>query len=579
MRAYTMLLGLIAFFAAAGPAFAQYIPPKQMTLSPTGVDLSGKGGRFVFQVTDLTIGPFVLERSHRGGQQKNPSKYFGNSWTHNYDIYVMEGSGQHAEDTYIAIGRQTVTFTKTSYRTFFPMAPDSMGSTLQLVNNAFVYVNRDGDVYTFNSNVQAQPPNPTNPASQRIASIVYANGHRLDFTYAAGTSRLTRIESSLGYALVFEYDANGFVSKACGFNRTIALAGTACAGALAMVNYTYANFLAGSETVPLLVSVLDVLGQTWGYDYIMAGPIKLSCVRQVNSSACRLQNSFDAAFQQTAADGGTWQYYFSGNDPDYIQLPGMPPEPTSVEFNGPEGLHVGAGFGGGLLNDYVQNGRSTHLEWNGIFLEKLYHPEGNWVQYNADANYNPAGESWTPKAGSGTTGVGNLVAYGPNGDGNPDCVSISRKVCNKPVYRLDYRGSRTDYAWDPNSGSVLTETGPADAAGIRPVKRAAYVQRYAWISNGTGGYVQAASPVWLPASEKICRTTATSGDACAGGPSDEVVTAYDYGPDAGPNNLLMRGKTVTADGATLRECYGYDASGNRVWTTGAGAGLSTCPAS
>jgi YD repeat-containing protein len=60
-------------------------------------------------------------------------------------------------------------------------------------------------------------------------------------------------------------------------------------------------------------------------------------------------------------------------------------------------------------------------------------------------------------------------------------------------------------------------------------------------------------------------------------PSDEVLTTYDYGPDSGPNNLLLRGKAVTADGKTARTCYAYDALGNKISETSANAQLANCP--
>src|SRR5215218_6318965 len=72
------LLGLLA----PVPAVAQYEPPKQMTLSPLGVDLSD--GRFSYKTTDLSIGPLTLERSFLGGHTIDGSNYFGPNWTHNY---------------------------------------------------------------------------------------------------------------------------------------------------------------------------------------------------------------------------------------------------------------------------------------------------------------------------------------------------------------------------------------------------------------------------------------------------------------------------------------------------------------
>ena len=85
------------------------------------------------------------------------------------------------------------------------------------------------------------------------------------------------------------------------------------------------------------------------------------------------------------------------------------------------------------------------------------------------------------------------------------------------------------------------------------------------------------APVWLLSTEKSCNTSATSAGACAAGSSDEVTTTYDYGPDSGPNNLWLRGKVVTAGGVSLRTCYGYDVSGNKISETSPRAGLAVCP--
>jgi YD repeat-containing protein len=132
------------------------------------------------------------------------------------------------------------------------------------------------------------------------------------------------------------------------------------------------------------------------------------------------------------------------------------------------------------------------------------------------------------------------------------------------------------YTYDPTHGGILTETMPA-VNGINPVKRYSYVQRSAWILNGTGGYVKAASPVWLKNDERTCRTTATVSGACFGGSADEVVTTYQYGPDAGPNNLLLRGVAVSSNGMTRTTCYTYDSSGNKISETKPLGASGTCP--
>ena len=153
------------------------------------------------------------------------------------------------------------------------------------------------------------------------------------------------------------------------------------------------------------------------------------------------------------------------------------------------------------------------------------------------------------------------------------------RTCNRPEYVIDARGQRTDFTYDPAHGGVLTETGPADSNGVRPQARYSYQQRFAWVRNASGGYSQAATPVWLRASESRCRTSAATGNPAApcAAANDEVVTSYDYGPDSGPNNLLLRGTVVSGAGLSARTCYNYDANGNRISETGPGAALTSCP--
>jgi YD repeat-containing protein len=209
-------------------------------------------------------------------------------------------------------------------------------------------------------------------------------------------------------------------------------------------------------------------------------------------------------------------------------------------------------------------------------LQSYTDPEGIKVAFTYDDWRNVTKAVRNAKPGSGLSGQVTTATY--------DCTYMVS--CAKPTSVTDPKGSTTNYSYDPVHGGVLTESDPPDASGIRPVKRSAYVQRYAWVSDGAGGYVHASAPVWLLSSEKTCRSTATVGGACAGGANDEIVTAYDYGPDSGPNNLLLRGITVTAvapnaAGAlvstTLRTCYGYDAQGNRISETKPRAGLTVCP--
>lgn len=560
------LLGVLLGFLAPSAAQAQYEPPKQMTLTPTGVDLSTS--RFTYQAVDLSIGPFKLERSYIGGPTIDGSAHFGLNWTHNYSAYVVEKDQSKTDGMYVVIGRKTVHFTWYRYGDPTCWNPDCAGQSLRVAaGGAFVYTDMQGNVYTFNPSLNAFPPPSNMPGlrNQRIDRIDYADGHALTYTYSG--NQLRQIASNYGYSLVFEYGASGYISRACGYNRAVTnvSASTTCAGAALAVSYGYAP-----ATWVNLTSVTDPMGQVWGYDYVGdSNRSKMTCVRQVNSSSCLIANNFsppaNQTLQQTTPDGAVWDIYFeSGKDKEAYQQPGTPPIPYGGTYVGPEGITVSATFGAGLLTSYNANGRTTSLTWHGIELDTLTHPEGNSVTYFPYGEIR-LGETWSPKPGSGLQPVSASTLLPPpvGINGNQCDPSIGPKLCNKPIWRKDFKGNQTDYTYEPHGG-VRTETGPA-VGGVRPQMRYEYALRRAWVSNG-GGYAPEAVSIYLPSRKAFCATGAASGWGCAIA-GDEVVTTYDYGSDSGPNNLLLRSETMTAGGVSRRTCHGYDWMGNKISTT------------
>lgn len=193
------------------------------------------------------------------------------------------------------------------------------------------------------------------------------------------------------------------------------------------------------------------------------------------------------------------------------------------------------------------------------------YPEGNWVSKSHNSRNNLTA-SWVGGKNGGY--LGQTATY--------DSVCSNLITCNRPKTTTDARGNTTAYTYNPTHGGIVTETGPA-VNGVAPQKRYEYAQRYAWLKNASGGYSPAASPIWVPTAERSCRTTAGSPSGCAGGAGDEVVTTYEYGPDSGPQNLLVRGIAVTADGQTRRTCFAYDPMGRKISETKPRAGLAACP--
>jgi YD repeat-containing protein len=202
-------------------------------------------------------------------------------------------------------------------------------------------------------------------------------------------------------------------------------------------------------------------------------------------------------------------------------------------------------------------------------LTSVVTADGDTVSYLYDARGNTTQETHTPVVGST---LPQAITYA-----NYDSVCSNALTCNKPNWIRDPKGNQTDFAYDPQHGGLLSVTLPPALPGSpRPQTRYTYVQRYAWYKNASGAVVQAASPIWVLSTSKVCRTSAALGSGCTI-PGDEVTTTYEYGPTSGSNNLFVRGIAVTADGVTRRTCYGSDIFGNRISETSPKAGLVSCP--
>jgi hypothetical protein len=573
-----ILSGLLSLLVASA-ANAQYEPPQQMTLTPTRVDLNT--GRFTYDAVDFSIGPFTLERSYIGGPTIDGSAHFGLNWSHNYSIYVVEKDQSKTDGVYVVIGRKTVHFTWSRYTAATDFAcwhPDCAGQRLQVAGSgAIVYTDMQGNVYTFSPTVKAFPPPSNMPTlrNQRIDRIDYADGHTLTYTYAPGNSgqlpQLKQIASNRGYSLIFENNGpSGYISRACGYNRanTQVTTSTTCASAALAVSYDYAP-----ATWVNLTSVTDPMKQVWQYDYRGdSNRSKMTCVHQVNSSDCLIANNFfppvgsGLTLQQTTADGAVWGTNFDpGKDGDAPPASSTQPVPYGTSYFGPEGISIAATFEAGLLKSYNVNGRTTSLTYNGVELETLTHPEGNSVKYFPYGEIRLS-ETWSPKPGSGLQPVTTSMQLPPRAANSDFCdPSIGPKLCNKPIWREDYNGNRTEYTYWPEHGGVKAETGPA-VNGVRPQKRYTYVQR---IASGA----PAGPGTWLVNTVSFCRTANFTNGRCEEAgvekPGDEVVTTFDYEP----NNLNIRSETVTAGGISRRTCFTYDWLGNQ---TSAAASNGTC---
>jgi YD repeat-containing protein len=162
------------------------------------------------------------------------------------------------------------------------------------------------------------------------------------------------------------------------------------------------------------------------------------------------------------------------------------------------------------------------------------------------------------------------------------------KTCNQPLSITDALGNVTDYEYDPQGrfGSPIKITQPPNKHGERAATVYHYEPMYASYKRSGETISQDPDPIWLLTSEHTCRKTAITETGCAGGNLDKVLTTYYYGPQNSgqPNNLLLRGKSITAEGAssTLETrvwCYEYDRYGKLIGETapkGNSSNLQSC---
>jgi YD repeat-containing protein len=283
----------------------------------------------------------------------------------------------------------------------------------------------------------------------------------------------------------------------------------------------------------------------------------------------------DGLVDSATTDAGTWSYTYA--NPGYPSIPVADPNSQNwvTQATRADGFQATAQYN--TRTTYLQSvvtstGSMFYANSNPNRLVKAVDSEGRTFTFSYDGRGNT-----TLKQQVGSDG-----SLGPAWQAGFDATCTLPVKCNKPNWILDPNGNETDYTYDPTHGGIITETLPADSSGVRPQKRYSYVQRYAWTKNASGGYSPSASPIWKLSSMSLCVTGTWNGTSCVDSQqqpivNDLVTTTYEYGPNAGPNNLLVRGVVVTSGSASHRTCIAYDGLGNKISETTPNAGLTSCP--
>ncbi|WP_374406422.1 hypothetical protein [Pelagerythrobacter sp.] len=607
-------------------------PAEERAITPGGVDI--RTGQYAYRHVDIVIGSgsptggISLERT-MGSTVSGHIKPFA-KFTHNWEIMLTEkrvgifnnnynrNSGQDFRIN-VHYGDLSETFDSRQNQSNFSQISRGGHAKLTYIgdrtSNNVVYTLTASD----GTRVKFRPLRFGECSfSDRCAyasEITSPEGTVYKLSYQTGgpsgsDTRLRNVVSSDGYALLFEYgSAWSSITKACAINLAVTV--MPVNGVCPSNNALTAVYVYGSGG---LTSVTDPTGAVWRFTYsgtgtmgfINPGSTTPWLINSIGGSVSSDHIVQDIILHQQFADGRSYTYNYSRTP--YVRGDGDVPPPQSVaggtvtdqagrtfsvEYSFP--IHPESRRDPNTLpnigdaNFQTTPGPTKIVDQLGRTYESSYcdrqapvtYPGECWVT-TLQWSENPEGDRTDYYIDGYYYNVHKIVEHTKPGTSLPDLVQEAGYATGSPVTSakpsllIDGRGNRTHITYDPTHGGMLTVTQPANETGIRSQTRYYYGQRYAWIKNASGGYSRAATPIWVLTSEEYCKTSAASGTGCSSGAGDEVVTTYDYGPDSGPNNLFVRGVSVTANGQTRRTCYGYDRYGRKISEATPTANLVSC---
>jgi YD repeat-containing protein len=611
----SFLLGSQAFAQAQGNVPAGISSPSYTTTDPNGINLTSN--KPTFRIVDVTIGEKKNSLTHNfmsTYEANNQQILFTDSFAGKIqsanvpDPASCPSTGSTAMDVIIA--GQGDTMCSTTVNVWYPMRK---GGT-SMVRNAdatLTYTNNEGSQFHFGligGTYQGLLTQVTNPDG-RISTLTYKLQTRGATTYR----RLQSVTRNDGLQMKYTYventlPATGYpqlwfrIATVTAINNTVDYcdpAADTCTYSQAWPTATHS----WTTTSPKYFTITDAGGQstrlTIGIPVLTPGELpgvvygtgwtnftgdQLLAVRPPSSTSadtvvykfCAIWGEYfcmKGGVKKVVSEGADWLYpgtSGSGGPSLFIQL--SVNRPASIGGGWTTTIQSGNNASGPMVSHIDSISKKTYAFEAGHAnrVAWVQSVEGDIINYAYDQRGNITQETHTPKSGSTLAPIVKTANF--------DTTCTNPVTCNRPNWVKDGRLKQTDFVYDPTHGGLSKVTSPPDANGVRGVVRYTYVQRYAWYKNSSGTLVQAATPIWVLSTKKVCRKTATlTDDSGCSGTNDEVVTTYEYGPTSGANNLYARGMAVTADGVTLRACYANDIYGNRISETLPKAGLTSCP--
>lgn len=432
---------------------------------------------------------------------------------------------------------------------------DNNGNVLKTGTSSAQYYRSNGEVWNILYQTSSFPSSPTVGVSFRIRHISTNRGFFVQYQYERETAPTSSAHLP-SWKTVTKITGASLAHVYCDTNSS-----NLCAGADNEGNFVHFDYSDG-------VQISHASGAVTKYRISSSGNLEITSpstnVAVIATKTASTQCN-DEYVNQISSLGSTWVY-------DYQCVEGEQGNDWNLTRSDPLGRTlIATGVTRDSVPELMQDENLNLYFWDAdrIFgYTGFDYPEGGRSYILRDDRNNVTEHGRYAK-----NNIDKIVTY----KASYPALCSNFQTCNKPVWVKDGNGNQTDFSYDSQHGGVLSETGPADANGVRPQKRYEYAQRFAWLKNSAGGYSQAPTPIWVVTKEEHCINTAAVGTGCAGGAADELVTTFEYGPDSGPNNLLLRGIAVTANGETLRTCYGYDRMGRKISETQPAADLTACP--
>lgn len=268
----------------------------------------------------------------------------------------------------------------------------------------------------------------------------------------------------------------------------------------AATSYTYSSQVAsrGTRVLPTRVQTPD--GRIRDIAYLTTGGISNPWLKGQVSSVTEGPATWTYAYNHTA---GSWLESFSGD------LTATDPTGRSMIYRTTTRYAPNAGTATPYLSSIVAPGGAvTTYNWLGYHnyrLKNVIQPSGLRTEYTYDARHNLTGVARYPAGGGAPLQVS--MGY------DAACANIF--TCNQPNYRIDERGHRTDFTYDPTHGSLLTVVGPAAGSGPYPTVRPQITYEYETSSTGIVRLVRT----------RTCSTAQT----CVGSVNETITeTVYDH---------------------------------------------------